>query len=70
MKNPNNQKKQKKLKRFLVRQHFDACVSYEIEAESMMQAEMIANESTGDIEDQDILDSIQCGHFDIEEIRE
>ena len=59
----------KKLKRFIVRQHFDACVSYEIEAESMTQAEMIANESTGDIEDQDILDSIQCGHFDIEEIR-
>lgn len=59
----------KELKRFIVRQHFDACVSYEIKAESMAQAEMIANESTGDIEDQDILDSIQCGHFDIEEIR-
>lgn len=69
MKSPNNQKKQKRLKRFLVRQHFDACVSYEIKAENMTQAEMIANESTGEIEDQDILDSIQCGHFDIEEIR-
>ena len=69
MKNPNSQKKQKKLKRFIVWQHFDACVSYEIEAENMTQAEMIANESTGDIEDQDILNSIQCGHFDIEEIR-
>lgn len=60
----------KELKRFIVRQHFDACVSYEIEAESMTQAEMIANESTGDIEDQDILDSIEAGHFDIEEIKE
>ena len=65
MKNP----EKKKLKRFLVRQHCDACVSYEIKAESMTQAEMIANESTGEIEDRDILDSIQCGHFDIEEIR-
>lgn len=60
----------KKLKRFIVRQHFDACVSYEIEAENMTQALMIASESTGDIEDQDILDSIEAGHFDIEEIRE
>lgn len=65
-----NTEKKKKLKRFIVWQHFDACVSYEIKAENMTQAEMIANESTGDIEDQDILDSIQCGHFDIEEIRE
>lgn len=70
MKNQKNQKKQKKLKRFIVRQHFDACVSYEIEAENMTQAEMIASESTGDIEDQDILDSIEAGHFDIEEIKE
>lgn len=66
MKNP----EKKKLKRFIVRQHFDACVSYEIEAENMTQAEMIASESTGDIEDQDILDSIQCGNFDVEEIKE
>lgn len=65
-----NTEKKKKLKRFIVRQHFDACVSYEIEAENMTQAEMIASESTGDIEDQDILDSIQCGHFDVEEIKE
>ena len=60
----------KKLKRFIVRQHFDACVSYEIKAENMTQAMMIASESTGDIEDQDILDSIEAGHFDIEEISE
>lgn len=65
-----NTEKKKKLKRFIVRQHFDACVSYEIEAENMTQALMIASESTGDIEDQDILDSIEAGHFDIEEISE
>lgn len=58
------------LKRFIVRQHFDACVSYEIKAEDMTQAEMIASESTGDIEDQDILDSIEVGHFNVEEIKE
>lgn len=69
MKNPKNQKKQKKLKRFLVRQHFNACVSYEIKAESMTQAEMIASESTGNIEDQDIMDSIEAEYFDIEEIK-
>lgn len=67
MKNPKNNKK---LKRFIVRQHFDACVSYEIEAENMTQAEMIASESTGNIEDQDILDSIEAGHFDVEEVKE
>lgn len=60
-------KPKRRLRTYIARRHFDACVSFELKAHDYDEACKLAEQMSYDIKDEDILSSIEPGELSVEE---